>query len=62
MTPQIRIDRSTKFGLDLNTKSGNLSEVNKIDALIGLCACDAWKKVHAASAYCATGLVEVDAP
>jgi len=34
MTTQIRIFRFNEFVLDLNTGSGNLSEVNKISALI----------------------------
>jgi len=54
MTAQIQICRSTKFALDLNTGSGNLSQVKKITALIGHCACVAWKKVHAALANSST--------
>jgi len=34
-TTHIRIWSSTKFALDLNTGSRYLSEVNKIDALLG---------------------------
>jgi len=34
---------SIKFALDLNTGNGNLTEVNKIAALIGHRACAAWK-------------------
>ena len=53
----IRICRSSKFALDLNTRSRNLSEVNKIDALTGYCTCAAWEKiVHAASAHSGTAL------
>jgi len=39
MTMQIQNCCSTKFALDLNSGSGNLTEVNKIAALIDHCAC-----------------------
>ena len=35
--------QSVKFALDLNTGSGNLTEVNKIAALIGHYPCAAWQ-------------------
>ena len=38
MTTQIQISHSSELGLDPNTVSGNLPEVNKINALIGHCA------------------------
>jgi len=43
MTMQIQICHFTEFALDLNIGSGNLSKVNKITAMIGHCACAAWK-------------------
>ena len=43
MTTQIRNCRFTKIALDLNTGSGNLTEVNKTVALIGHCAYANWK-------------------
>ena len=49
MTAKIRDCCSTKFALDLNTKSGNLSEVNKIAALIGPCTLPLGKIMQAAS-------------
>ena len=64
VTTQIRICRPTNFALDLSTGSGNLSEVNKINTLIGHCTCAAREN----SAYsagsqqrCAAGQAEVDA-
>jgi len=55
MTAQIRNCQSTKFPPDLNTESENLTEVNKIVALIGHRACAAWKNiVHAALAHSST--------
>jgi len=60
MTTQIRNCRSIKFARDLNTGSGNLTEVNKIAALIGwsLCLCHLKKYEHAASAH--SGTVPLD--
>ena len=42
-TTRIRNCRSTEFALDLNTGSGNLTEVNEIVAVISHCACAPWK-------------------
>jgi len=42
ITTQIHNCRSTKFTLDLITGSANLTEVNKIAALIGHRTCAAW--------------------
>jgi len=61
MTMQIRNCRSTKFALDLNIGSGNLTGVNKITALIGHRACTALKKSAygvGSQRHCATGLAE----
>jgi len=41
MTTQIRSRCPTNFALDLNTESRNPSEINKIETLIGHCACAA---------------------
>jgi len=62
MTTQIRIFCSTKFALDLNTGSGNSSEVKKIDNLIGHCA--AWNnsaRYVRSHRHCAAGFAEVNA-
>jgi len=48
MTTETRDCRSSKFALDLNTESENLTEVNKIATQIGHCTC-------------AAGLAEVNA-
>ena len=64
MTTQIRNCRSTKFALDLNTGSRNLTGVNKIAALIGHCAVAAWKNSACnvgTQRHCAAGLAEVNA-
>ena len=64
MTMHIRICGSTKFALDLNTGNGNLSEVNKINALIGHRACATWKTSACSVGsqwHCTAGLAEVDA-
>jgi len=53
-----------KFALDLNTGSANLSDVNKIDVLVGLCTCTTWKNSAGSigsQRHCAAGLAEVDA-
>ena len=44
MTEQIRNCCLTKFALGLNTGKGNLTDVNKITALIGHSTCAARKK------------------
>jgi len=65
MAMQIGVCRSTKFALDINTGSGNLSGVNKLAALIGHCTCAAWKNSACSvgsQPHCAIGLAEVDAP
>jgi len=63
MTMQIQTSCSTKFVLDLNNESGNLSKVNKINALISLCAVSLGKKsvcsVDSQGHY-AVGLAEID--
>jgi len=40
------------FTLDPNSRSANLSEVNKIEALIGHCTCAAWKNSWLTAALC----------
>jgi len=63
MTTQFRNCRFTKFTLNLNIWSRNLTEVNTIVALIEHCACAAWK--HSACSdgsqrHSAAGLAEVN--
>jgi len=62
MTTQIQNCRSAKFALDLNTGSGNLTEVNKLLPWLVTAPVPFGKIVHAVSAHvhCAAGLVEVD--
>jgi len=64
MTTPVRIYCSTKFPLDLNTRSGNLFEINKTDAPIGHCASAAWKNSACSvgsQRYCVPGLGKFDA-
>ena len=52
------------FAPDLNTGSGNLSELNEIDVLIGHCTCAAWKNSAGSvgsKRHGVAGLGEVDA-
>jgi len=63
MAMQIRIFRFTMFALDPSTGSENLSQVNKIDALIGHCTCAAWKNSACSISPqrpCGVGLADVD--
>ena len=61
MTKQIRVCCSIEFALDSNKGSENSSEVNKIAALIGHCACATWENSACSSGsqrHCAAGLAD----